>query len=68
MSNEPVNSNPESLEYITVAEAASIIKVSSFTIKRYIKSNKLIAKRTPGGHWRLLKSSCYDCLTGGGSE
>lgn len=50
---------------ITLQEAASILKVSKYTIKRYIYSGKLEAIRLPSSHWRVIYSSCIKLLEDG---
>lgn len=42
--------------FLTVKEAAGILKVSILTIKNYIYQGKLKSLKTPGGHHRILKS------------
>jgi excisionase family DNA binding protein len=46
----------ESKEILNTREAASLIKVTTQTIKNYIYSGKLKAIKTPGGHHRIRRS------------
>lgn len=48
------------LEYYTVKEASEILKVSVFTIKRWLKSNKLKGFKLPGGQWRITRDACIE--------
>ena len=40
-------------KFYTVPQAALELGVSTWTIKRRITKNELMAERTPGGHWRI---------------
>ena len=40
-------------DYLTTGEAAAIFSVDPDTILRWIKSGKIPAIRTPGGHYRI---------------
>lgn len=64
-------SSPETkkdIDFIDLNRAAELFGVSTFTIKRYIKQNKVIGKRTPGGHWRVSKASCDSYFYGSGEN
>jgi excisionase family DNA binding protein len=39
--------------YLTTFEAAKLISVTPDSILKWIKSGKLAAFRTPGGHYRI---------------
>lgn len=41
---------------LTVNDAALLLRVSSYTIVRWLKSGKLHGIKTPGGHWRILQT------------
>jgi len=43
----------------TTFQAADICSSSDSSIKRYIKSGKLKAYRTPGGHYRIVKNDLF---------
>jgi excisionase family DNA binding protein len=42
-------------EYLTTFQAAEILSVSPDAVLKWIKSGKIIAYRTPGGHYRIEK-------------
>jgi excisionase family DNA binding protein len=41
--------------YLTTFEAAALMSVSPDAVLKWIKSGKLIAYRTPGGHYRIAR-------------
>jgi excisionase family DNA binding protein len=43
--------------YVSIKEAAKILKVSESTVRRLFDSKKLHGHRTPSGHRRLLRES-----------
>ena len=43
-------------KYLSIHEAADLLKVSTKTLRRWEESGKLIAQRTEGGHRRYLLS------------
>ena len=45
-------------QLLTVEEAASILKVSKYTIKRWLKSGKLQGSKLGGNRWKVLSESC----------
>jgi len=47
-------------EVLNTREAASLINVTTQTIKNYIYSGKLKAIKTPGGHHRIRKIDLQD--------
>jgi excisionase family DNA binding protein len=49
-------------EYFTTFQAAEMLSVSPDTILKWIKSNKLTAHRTPGGHYRISKKNIDSLL------
>jgi len=55
-----MNHNPDtsskSEKFLTVREAAKLLKVSTQTIKNYIYSGKIKSFKTPGGQHRILAS------------
>ena len=48
---------------ITINEAAQLLKVSKYTIKRYLNSGQLKGIRLPSSHWRVLENSCMELIT-----
>jgi excisionase family DNA binding protein len=50
-------------EYLTTFEAAKILSVSPDAVLKWIKSGILNARRTPGGHHRIAKSSIEKLLS-----
>ena len=42
-------------DYLTTFQAAEILSVSPDSVLKWIKSGKIIAYRTPGGHYRVEK-------------
>lgn len=48
---------------LKVAEACLRLKVSSQTVRKYVKAGKLSAKRLPSGHWRITEASVAALLT-----
>ena len=49
-------------EYLTTFEAAKIMSVTPDAVLKWIKSGILEARRTPGGHHRILRKSLDDLL------
>lgn len=43
-------------EILTIPQAAKYCAISRWTIRNFVKSGDLKASRTPGGHFRILKS------------
>lgn len=54
--------------YLTVNEAAALLRVSKYTIKRYLKLGKLVGIKTPGNHWRVSRTSCQEYISTPGEE
>lgn len=51
-------------EYLTINEAAAAVNVSHQTIRRWIKSGKLMGLRTSqNGRWRIARSAVVEALT-----
>jgi excisionase family DNA binding protein len=50
-------------ELMTITEAARILKLSTFTVRRYIKVGKLPAAKV-GGQWRIRKNDLIDFVAG----
>ncbi len=50
------NTDLLSKEILNTREAASLLKVTTQTIKNYIYSGKIKALKTPGGHHRIRKA------------
>jgi len=49
-------------EYLTTFEAAKIMSVTPDAVLKWIKSGKLKARRTPGGHHRIAKKNIDELL------
>jgi excisionase family DNA binding protein len=49
-------------EYLSTGSAAALCQVTSDTVLKWIKSGKLDAYRTPGGHHRIKKSALSPIL------
>ena len=45
-------------QLLTVEEAATILKVSKYTIKRWLKSGKLQGSKLGSNRWKVLAESC----------
>ncbi len=43
-------------EILTIPQAAKYCAISRWTLRKFVKSGDLKAARTPGGHYRILKS------------
>ena len=43
--------------YLTTFQAADILSVTPDSILKWIKSGKLKARRTPGGHYRIPREN-----------
>lgn len=52
-------------EYLTTFEAATLIAVSPDAVLKWIKSGKLEAYRTPGGHYRIAKQDIMNIINKG---
>jgi excisionase family DNA binding protein len=50
---------------MTVAEAAAYLKVSKFTIKRWLRAGKLQGCKLAGNRWRVFKEACDKLITDG---
>ena len=48
----------ENITLLTVKETSLLFKVSTYTIKRWIKSGQLDGIRLPGNQWRIPLESC----------
>ena len=46
----------KSKDYLTTGQAATLFSVDSDTVLRWIKTGKIPAYRTPGGHYRIHRS------------
>jgi excisionase family DNA binding protein len=44
-------------EYVTTFQAAELLSVTPDSVLKWIKSGKLEARRTPGGHHRIARKS-----------
>lgn len=42
---------------LNVDQAAEIMGVVAYTIRRWAKSGRIEAVKTPGGHWRFSRAS-----------
>lgn len=49
-------------EYASLGEAANILRVSTKTIRRYIKAGYLEAGTLPGGSIRISRSQVLGCI------
>jgi excisionase family DNA binding protein len=49
-------------EILTVEEAATILKISAFTVRKYLREQKLEGKKV-GKEWRILRSSLMKAVT-----
>jgi excisionase family DNA binding protein len=49
-------------EYVTTFQAAELLSVTPDSVLKWIKSGKLEAHRTPGGHHRIAKKSIQALL------
>jgi excisionase family DNA binding protein len=47
---------------ITIQEAAKILQVSKYTIKRWLKTGKLYGSKVSGTHWKVFLSSCSESI------
>jgi excisionase family DNA binding protein len=54
------------LNYMRIGEVASICGVSTATVRRWIKTGKLLAYRLPRGHYRIRREdySTFAALSG----
>ena len=52
-------------EYLTTFEAAKLLSVTPDAVLKWIKSGKLLAYRTPGGHYRIKRSNIEKLLQEG---
>ena len=53
------------LDYLTLAEAASVLRVSVASTRRWVKSGRLSARQLPGAHGRyLIPRTALDMLLG----
>jgi excisionase family DNA binding protein len=52
----------DTINLLTLKEVAVTFKVSVYTVKRWIKSNKLIGIRLPGNQWRVSITACNNLL------
>lgn len=48
--------------YVSIGDAADILRVSSKTVRRYIKAGYLEAGTLPGGSIRLSRSQVLNCI------
>ena len=49
-------------EWLTTGQAAELLGVSRSTVVRYIEAGTLVARRLPGGHWRVRRSEAEKLL------
>ena len=49
--------------YLTAREAAALLAVTEFTVRRWVNQDKLPAKRLPGGGLRFRKADIDGLLT-----
>jgi len=49
-------------EYLTTFQAAELLSVTPDSVLKWIKSGKLQARRTPGGHHRIARKSIDELL------
>jgi excisionase family DNA binding protein len=49
-------------DYITIAGIGSYCMVTPSTVRRWIKQNKLLAFKLPGGHYRVTVPSFKEFL------
>lgn len=52
-------------EYLTTFQAAKLLSVTPDAVLKWIKSGKLLAYRTPGGHYRIKQSNITKLLEEG---
>ncbi len=55
-SNDVLLSSKQLHRYLTIKEAAALLKVSQKTIRRWDAAGKIICSRTPGNHRRISMS------------
>ena len=54
------------IELLTASDIAGYCGVTSVTVSRWIRGNKLRAYTTPGGHYRILKRDFREFLEASG--
>jgi len=59
MTQRPTHDEPE---YLTIAEAAKVLRVSQRTLQRYVADGKVNTRRTPGGHPRFRREDIEKLL------
>jgi excisionase family DNA binding protein len=52
----------DNIRLLTLKEVADTFKVSVCTVKRWIKSNKLVGIRLPGNQWRVSITACNNLI------
>ena len=57
-------SSTRELTFLTSAQAARYLNMSVSTLKKFIYQGKIKTIKTPGGHYRILKSDLLDALYG----
>lgn len=63
MDNERVDPQPiEEKDWLTTAEVASLLGVSTWTVTRWAKSGKLPAMTLPSGHRRFARTEIEKML------
>jgi len=58
MVKSPNQNNSIDTDVLTVQEAAEYLKVSKFTIKRWLREGKLKGSKLAGNRWKVYKTGC----------
>lgn len=48
-------------ELLTIEEVASVLRVTAYTVRRYLREKKLPGKKV-GGQWRVRKSDLEEFI------
>jgi excisionase family DNA binding protein len=65
MPKENPNNTEKAREFISTGQAAKICSVTPDTVLKWIKSGRIPASRTPGGHFRINRNSLAQIIESG---
>ncbi|MCP4633424.1 MAG: excisionase family DNA-binding protein [candidate division Zixibacteria bacterium] len=65
MQEENQNSTENIREFISTGQAAKLCSVTPDTVLKWIKSGRIPASRTPGGHFRINRNNLFKIIESG---